>query len=83
MPDASPYGVRAYVLTLSDSILHALVCCGLYAALARMTKQPGRSAVVALLFAVHPLNVEPVVWISSRKDVLSGLLFVLLLLAYL
>ncbi len=82
MADSSLYGVRAWGFHLSGIVLHALVCCGLYAALARMTKAPGRGAAVALLFAVHPLNVEPVVWISSRKDVLSGLFFVLLLLAY-
>ncbi len=37
---------------------------------------------VALLFAAHPLHVESVAWISERKDVLSGFLFLLCLLAY-
>ncbi len=40
------------------------------------------SAFVAALFAIHPLRVESVVWISERKDVLSGVFFMLTLLAY-
>jgi protein O-mannosyl-transferase len=40
------------------------------------------SALVAALFAVHPLRVESVVWISERKDVLSGIFFMLTLWAY-
>src|SRR2546430_1220199 len=41
------------------------------------------SAMVAMLFAVHPLHVESVAWVTERKDVLSGLFFVLSLGAYL
>jgi hypothetical protein len=40
------------------------------------------AALAALLFAVHPLRVESVVWITERRDVLSGLLFVLTVIAY-
>src|SRR5205823_13259864 len=42
----------------------------------------GSSAFVAAVFAIHPLRRESVAWISERKDVLSGLFFVLTLLAY-
>jgi len=41
------------------------------------------SAFVAAVFAVHPLHVESVAWVAERKDVLSGLCFVLTLAAYL
>ncbi len=41
------------------------------------------AAVAALLFALHPLRVESVAWVTERRDVLSGLFFVLSILAYL
>jgi len=54
----------------------------LFMILCRMTQQLWPSAVVAALFALHPLRVESVAWITGRKDVLSGLFFMLTLLAY-
>jgi len=62
--------------------LHLASALVLLAALARMTGAPGRSALVAALFALHPLHVESVAWISERKDVLSGLFWMLGLYAY-
>jgi len=41
------------------------------------------AAFAALIFALHPLRVESVAWITERRDVLSGLLYVLTILAYL
>ena len=54
----------------------------LFLLLRQMTGRLWPSALVAALFAVHPLRVESVAWISERKDVLSGLFFVLTLGAY-
>jgi len=54
----------------------------LFLALARLTGGFWASAWVAAVFAVHPLHVEPVAWISARKDVLSGACFAGSLLAY-
>src|SRR5208282_3164253 len=50
--------------------------------LQQMTGALWRSALVAAVFALHPLHVESVAWVSERKDVLSGLFFMLTLGAY-
>lgn len=47
-----------------------------------MTGATWRSAAVAAVFAVHPLHVKSVAWASERKDVLSGLFFLLRLWVY-
>ena len=47
-----------------------------------MTGRLWPSALVAALFAIHPLRVESVAWVTERKDVLSGLFFMLTLGAY-
>ena len=62
--------------------IHAANAALLLALLAGATGAPVRSALVAALFALHPLHVESVAWASSRKDVLSGAFFALTLLAY-
>jgi hypothetical protein len=63
-------------------LLHIINANLLLVVLWRLTGHFERSAVVAALFALHPLHVESVAWISERKDVLSGLFFLLTLLAH-
>jgi protein O-mannosyl-transferase len=63
-------------------LLHVANTLLLFVALARLTNRFRESAVVAALFALHPLHVESVAWVSERKDVLSTLFFMLTLLAY-
>ena len=66
-----------------DSVLlHALCVVLLFLFLESSTGLVGRSAVVAALFAVHPVNVESVAWISERKNVLCTVFFLLGLCAY-
>jgi tetratricopeptide (TPR) repeat protein len=67
---------------LTNVILHTLTVLLLFFALRLMTGATWRSAFVAALFAIHPLRAESVVWVSERKDVLSGLFFMLGLLAW-
>ena len=62
--------------------LHALAAAGLLLVLQAMTGEFWRAFFIAAIFAVHPLRLESVVWISERKDVLSALFFVLTLGAY-
>jgi len=62
--------------------LHAASTLLLFLALARMTGCLWRPAFVSAVFAVHPLHVESVAWASERKDALSGLFWMLTLLAY-
>ncbi len=63
--------------------LHIANSLLLFWVLFRMTGAPRRSFVVAALFALHPLHVESVAWISARKDVLSTLFWLLTMWAYL
>jgi protein O-mannosyl-transferase len=62
--------------------LHAVNAVLLFLVLQYMTSKPGRSAIVAALFALHPLHVESVAWVSERKDVLSMLFWLLTMLSY-
>ena len=63
-------------------LLHVACTLLLFMALLRMTDRFWESAAVAALFALHPLHVESVAWVSERKDVLSTFFFMLTLLAY-
>jgi tetratricopeptide (TPR) repeat protein len=63
-------------------VLHAAVAIGLFLLLRLMTGRLWPAALVAAVFAIHPLRVESVAWISERRDVLSGLFLVLTLGAY-
>ena len=63
-------------------VLHALNAVLLYWVLLRATGGAGRSFMVAALFALHPVNVESVVWIAERKNLLSMTFLLLALGAY-
>jgi Flp pilus assembly protein TadD len=68
---------------LTNVLLHTVNTLLLFLVLGRMTGMVWRSAVVAALFALHPLHVESVAWVAERKDVLSTLFWMLALVAYL
>ena len=66
----------------TNLLLHALNVALLFWVLWQATGYPGRSLMVAALFALHPINVESVVWVAERKNLLSMLFFLLALGAY-
>ncbi len=80
--DGQLYGLNAGGYHLSNVLLHAATTVLLVLVLGSMTGRAWPSALAAALFAIHPLRVESVAWVTERKDVLSGLFFVLTLAAY-
>jgi len=80
--DVTLWGMRAGMHLLTNVVLHLASACVLFVALRRMTASTWASAVVAALFAIHPMHVESVAWVSERKDTLSTLFAMLALLAY-
>lgn len=82
MLDIELFGMNAGAHHMVSAVLHTLNALVLFLLLDGMTGRPWRSACVAALFAVHPLHVESVAWISERKDVLSTLFWFLTTWAY-
>jgi len=82
MLDVQLFGLHPAGHHATSLLLHVLNAVLLALVLARLTGAWWRSRAVAALFALHPLRVESVAWVSERKDVLSGLFFVLTLGAY-
>jgi tetratricopeptide (TPR) repeat protein len=82
MLDVQLYGRNPAGHHFTSVLLHILGVVLLFLLIERATGRPLRSAAVAALFAVQPLNVEAVAWISERKSVLSVLLFLLAIGAY-
>jgi len=80
--DASLLGTAAGPRLVENVLLHAATVLALYAALRRATSRPWPSLFAAGLFALHPLHVQSVAWVSSRKDVLAGLFWMLALGAH-
>ncbi len=66
----------------TSMLLHAINAVLLFWLLWKATGYVGRSFVVASIFALHPVNVEPVAWVAERKTVLAMIFFLLTLIAY-
>ncbi|MGO9585110.1 MAG: tetratricopeptide repeat protein [Limisphaerales bacterium] len=82
MLDVDLFGKGAGGPHFTNLLLHTANAVLLFLLLRRLTGAHWRSAVVAGLFALHPLRVESVAWIAERKDVLSTLFLLLTLWAY-
>jgi protein O-mannosyl-transferase len=91
--DYSLWGMRPFGYHLTNVVLHATSAALFYLVARRLlglalpsSSRPGQSlgaTAAALFFAVHPLRVESVAWITERRDLTSGLFFLLTVLAYL
>ncbi len=82
MLDCQLYGLKAGGHHATNVVLHTIAVLLLFRVLRQMTGAVWKSATVAALFAVHPLHVESVAWVSERKDLLSAVFFLLMLDAY-
>jgi tetratricopeptide (TPR) repeat protein len=82
MLDCQLYGLAPAGHHLTNVLLHATVAILLFLVLRQMTGALWRSAFVAAVFAIHPLRVESVAWVSERKDMLHGVFFLLTIGAY-
>lgn len=82
MLDVTVFGLDPGWHHLVNAALHAANGALLFLLLFRMTGAKWPSAAAAALFALHPMRVESVAWVAERKDVLSGLFFLLTLWTY-
>jgi Flp pilus assembly protein TadD len=82
MLDCELFGTTPGAHHVVNLVFHAVNAVLLLLLLNRITRAPWRSALVASVFALHPLHVESVAWISERKDLLSTFFFLLTLMAY-
>lgn len=82
MLDCQFYGMHAGGHHWTSVLIHTASALLLFFVLSLMTHSPWASALVAALFAVHPLHVESVAWVSERKDVLCGFFWILTMGAY-
>jgi tetratricopeptide (TPR) repeat protein len=82
MLDCELFGLEAGKHLMVNLLLHSFSTVLLFLSLNAMTGRIWSSALVAALFAVHPLRVESVAWVAERKDVLSAFFWMLTLFLY-
>jgi len=82
MLDCQIYGLRPGTHHLTSLLFHIANCVLLFLVFRWMTGAVWRSAFVAALFALHPLNVDSVAWVAQRKNVLSTFFWMLTMLSY-
>ena len=80
--DYQIFGLNAGGHHISNVLLHGVNVCLLFLCLVSMTRRYWESSAVALLFALHPLQVESVAWVAERKNLLCTTFFLAVLIAY-
>ena len=83
MLDFQLFGLDSGWHHLTNLAIHLASTVLLFALLQRMTKKLWESAFVSFVFALHPLHVESVAWVTERKDVLSAFFWILTIWLYL
>ncbi|HEY2585510.1 MAG TPA: tetratricopeptide repeat protein [Tepidisphaeraceae bacterium] len=81
-PDPSGIWLDPYVFHTANLLLHLAAALVVYQLLASLTRRPWAAWAGAMLFAIHPLQVEAVAWVTGLKDVLCGLLSLVALWQY-
>jgi protein O-mannosyl-transferase len=82
MADCQLYGLRAWGHHLTSVLIHAVNALLVFLVFSRMTGSYWRCAALAALFAVHPIQVDSVAWVSERKNLLSAFFWLLTTWAY-
>ena len=82
MLDIQLFGLNPGCFHMVNVLLHTASTLLLFLFLSLTTGERWKSGMVAFLFALHPLHVESVAWVSERKDVLSAFFWMLTLCAY-
>jgi tetratricopeptide (TPR) repeat protein len=80
--DYSLWGLNPLPYHLENVLLHLVNVWLVYLLAMKLSGKQLTGLIVSLLFAIHPLHVESVAWISERKDVLYALFYLLALLSY-
>ena len=76
------FKLDTFVYHLTNIILHLFACLSVFWLIYLLTQEIALSSITAILFAVHPLHVESVAWVSGRQDVFCALFFFLALVSY-
>jgi tetratricopeptide (TPR) repeat protein len=82
MADCQLYGLRPAGHHVTNVLLHTINTLLLLICARRLAGGVWQGAAVALLFAIHPLHVESVAWVSERKDLIATLFWILAIMAY-
>src|SRR4030042_5184633 len=80
--DYSIFGFQPQYFHLVNLLLHLMNCLFVFVLIYRVSKRSGIALITTLIFAIHPLRIEPVAWISGRKDLLAAMFAFLSLIAY-
>jgi hypothetical protein len=83
LPNGFGSGLKPSLFHTSNVLLHALSALLVYAILRRLLQKPWPALIGAMLFALHPVQVEPVAWASGLKDVMCGMFTLAALWQYL